>query len=817
MASKVMKISSLRIFYVIFFILCANVSHAAVPIFHFDIPQQNASDALTALGQQADISVIYQYDVIVQFRTNRLKGRYSLSRAVNILLLNSGLQAEFGEGGRLVISVSSDVGVEGDNSVHALLSDDSNIIEEITVTSEKRETLLQSTPIAITAVTPDVVEITQVEDIRDLQMLAPSITFNNAPAGTQVYIRGVGQDDVNVGQNPGVAIYVDGVYHGHGFTNTAAFQDADRFEVLRGPQGTLYGRNSTGGNINITRKKPTFEATAKLTGSIGNYGAKQCSISGSTGIVDDVLAVRGFYLYKGRDGYAKNLVNGDDVDAEDLNSTAVSLLYTPSDDLEVILRGDYQKSDTHNRPRTWLEDVPGVLPPGVPGPLASGARSGGRKTRDVYGDITTTQLLELWGVSGSLSWNYNDLVLSSVVSYRNSRRDSLSDSDGTDLPLLTIDLEESAEEYSVEVNLVGNALDERLDWIVGVNYYSDDASLYAVAPVVSDAFGSLTALRQYSDELESMGLFAQANYHLTDRLRVTAGARYSKDERDAVLTGINTIGNARVSLCENSGISETWETPTFKLGFDYDLTEDAMLYGAVSSGFKAGGINATVCNDTYDEEAILAYELGFKSAYLDHRMTLNGAFYFYDYTDMQIRTWFAGQANFDNAGESRIYGAEFEFVAKPSKGFQVAAGLSIQNAEFTDAMIGDNLILGDPDVDVSGNALLRAPDLKAQLVLQQSFELKSGGSIHARYDVLYTSEYYGDAFERDITRIDSNTLQDFRLTWRDGLVNGWMVQLYVKNLTDEEYLEWILPSDIGGVIGMYAPPRTLGLRVSYSL
>ncbi|BFM17012.1 TonB-dependent receptor [Maricurvus nonylphenolicus] len=708
-----------------------------------------------------------------------------------------------------IISVTSAMSVVAQESKNA----DDFFIEEVIVTAQKREQSLQDTPVAVTAITEAVIENTDINDVRDLQMLAPSVTFNEAPAGAQIYIRGVGQDDVNIGKSPGVAMYLDGVYLGHGFANAASFQDAAQFEVLRGPQGTLYGRNSTAGNINVRTKKPTFEPTAKVSVAAGTYNATQGSISGSMGIIEDKLAVRGSYLYKERDGYAKNLTNGDDVDTEQLSSAAASVLYLPNEDMEIIVRSDYQKRDINSRPSGRLENVTDGGKGGIPSAMFVGKGS-----RDVYGDITGKLSMEVWGASSSLVWDFNDMTLNALVSYRESKRDTSSDTDGTSLFLANIIYGEKAEEYTLDVNLSGTAFEENLEWIVGANYYYDDASSDADVPAV---FGSVFVDIDYADELSSIGVFAQGTYHLTDRLRATAGLRYTRDERDTVLSKSTTFlaSSTVITECENLKLSDSWETPTFKVGVDYDLSSDAMVYGSVSRGFKAGGINGTDCNQTFDEEVILAYEMGFKSTYFDRRLLVNGAFYFYDYTDMQVRTWDTGQALLENAGESEIYGAELEVVARPFEGFQMDANLSAQKAEFTDAEISNTLVLGDPNQDVSGNAMLRAPDLKLQVGLQHTFQFDSGDSLQLRYDVLYTDEYYSDAFEREVTRMDSNTLQNFRVTWRDSQ-EDWFAQVYVENLTDEEYFDWKLPSGTGGaaptagVLGSYAPPRTAGVRVS---
>ena len=819
----------------------------------FEIEPQPLATALIEFGQQAGRSVLLQH-ALRNIQTKGLHGAYEPTAGLHILLAETGLEFKETDSGIIVsqpvakilpVAASkpeprSLLGRIGTILTAVLIGSpviaiaeeagdsSSKIIEEIVVTAQKREGALRKTPIAITAVTADMIGKLDISDINSLEKLAPSLTYNHAAAGLQLYIRGVGQDAPTIGSSPGVAVYVDGIYHGHQFANAATALDADRFEVVRGPQGTLYGRNSTGGNINIHSAKPHFDKELKISATAGSDKLRKFSLTGNLPIKSDVVAIRGTIMSHDRDGYRKNLVDGSDLDEVNTFAANMSLLFTPSSDFEMVLRADYQKDKGGPRPLVYAELVPGS---GL-SPLVFGAQSVGRSDTDVYHDFEDFEETELKGISATLTWQLGSTTLRSVTSVRDSKRTGQVDSDGTDLAFVVGFNHVETTEISQEFNLLGSAMEGKLDWIVGVNYYKDDASaeylfdlpffafLLPPLPPLPNLNGVVTTIpfihSKLDDDLESVGVFAQGTYSLSDETRLTLGYRYTRDEKDVQISSFSNITPPSAHCIDSAG-SKKWTPSTFKIGVDHDLSDENMVYASFSRGFKAGGFNVTSCGGSpYDEEVLNAYELGYKGSFMDGQLTLFSSVYYYDYSDMQVRRFVELRVEFDNAAEAEIYGFESEFVFQPSSNWRIDGGFNWQSAEYKKGMLDDSMVGGILEVDISGNQLLRAPDLKANMGVQFTHWLNSGASLEARYDASYSDSYYVDAHENSFARIDSRTVQNFRVTWSNA-DRSTFIQLFVNNLGNEKHLEWLLNTpSAGGTVGMWAAPRTYGVRFGFS-
>ena len=264
--------------------------------------------------------------------------------------------------------------------------------------------------------------------------------------------------------------------------------------------------------------------------------------------------------------------------------------------------------------------------------------------------------------------------------------------------------------------------------------------------------------------------------------------------------------------CADNKDTKEWSKVTWKLGADLDISENAMLYSSVSTGFKAGGFNSGSCVDSYDEESLVAYEIGLKSQFLDDTLRLNGAMFYYDYTDMQVRSFQGTELAIANAGESEITGVELDFVYQPSNKIKIDGGLALLDATFSDAVLDDAMIPGVNEISVKGNRLERAPKTKFNLGVEYS-----AGDLGVRYEVTYSDAMYVDSFENDFSEIDSYTRQNVRLFWRPSSNKAIDMQLYVENLTDEQTIDYLVPTAfVGGVVGSYAPPRTWGILINWT-
>jgi iron complex outermembrane receptor protein len=310
---------------------------------------------------------------------------------------------------------------------------------------------------------------------------------------------------------------------------------------------------------------------------------------------------------------------------------------------------------------------------------------------------------------------------------------------------------------------------------------------------------------------KSQAVFAQGTFHVTDDLRATAGARYTSDEKDMVQSWRINISP---SGCDNLKQDEKWSEATWKVGADYDVTEDVLLYGSVSRGFKAGGFNGGSCGNEYDPEELLAYEVGLKTVFADRRVQLNLAGFYYDYDDYQARLFIGGSARIENAVKATVQGAEAEFLIRPFGGFEIDGSVSWLDGEFDQYLSDNPMTPATTLIDLKGNQLLRSPEWSYNVGAQYTFELSEFGSLTARYELASKDDYYISIFNDDFTVVDSYTIQNFRLIWSDG--RKWQVQAFVENLSDEEYLEALLISpSVGGALGMWALPRTWGVQLSF--
>jgi iron complex outermembrane recepter protein len=749
------------------------------------------------------------------------------------------------------------------------------IIEMIVVTAQKRETALQETPIAITALTSAQIERDQIQDFRDVALHTPSMTFTQLQGYTQIAMRGVGLDLTNLSAETSVALYEDGVYRGASFIQGMPSFDMERIEVLRGPQGTLYGRNATAGAINIVTKAPA--ETADFNGSIllGDYDRRRAEL-GVSGPLGGIVSGRASLVYDDRDGYRKNRTLGRDEDAAELMGVRGSLYFDFNEDLELVLRGDYTKLDGSTGIFLTAQESPtplGITPSNVGGFLTfPNPDLGGLSLADVFGlefpearqpvvldpddlehyqEQPNSRKLEQKGVSGTLTWNTGDITVKLIGAYRESEMRFISDSDATDILMLTNDAYQKNEQTTFELNVSGFAWDGRVNWLVGAYYFQEDGfarffydldalqttfeALFGIfgpggeplPPGTLAAFGTrlktgLPSAAPFLDfaisqDSESRAIFGQGTVSLTDTLRLTLGARYTQDEKDSYRRLTNNLGG---EPCDNPD-DESWNETTGTAILDYSLGDNTLLYGSIATGYKAGGFNPGECLGAFDPEKLLAYELGAKTTLLDGRLQLNGAVFNYRYDDIQVNRFIENASSITNAAEADIIGAELEFVLVPGGGFSFDGGITWLDTEYGGGATFSNPILGGDPIVVDGNDLLRSPKWKTYLGGQYEHET-AVGRFMVRLDSAYSASYYFDVFEASLPNQNtmkqgSYTLYNARLSW-ESLDGRYEVQGFVENLTDELYSETRQAiGTTGAILAEFSAPRRYGVRLTARL
>ena len=527
-------------------------------------------------------------------------------------------------------------------------------IEEIVVTATKRTQSLQDVAGSISALDDAQIRLRGVSTTEDLIQHVPGMHFFRQGGNQFISIRGIGLSLPQGFADPSVATHVDGVFLSR--TNMGSLQmiDLERVEVLRGPQGTLYGRNSTGGVINFITKKPTEEFEGSLSAGAGSWD-KVTADGYISGPITDKLLGRLSASYSDHDGYYDTVSpRSGDLAEERHESFRAMLRYLPTDNLTIDLsvsheREEYQIIQQPVDPNIFAL-ITLFLPPGAVTSYEPHTSSAQAPFPHAEKESTMASLIANWDVS-------DDLAFRSITAYVDHERGpDWTDAGGYTVPLLPVGTPEhprttETDTFSQEFNLIGTSLDDKLDWTVGFFYHTENHKPRLAAFIPAFA---LAIDQSYHEDIEAMAAFVDVTYHLTDNFRVNAGLRQSRDEKDFQHRLTNNFTAAdptdRIYLCgPNSATNDgkhsfEWDTTSPKLRFEWDASENHLLYVQWQEGFKPGGINVGQCNDIYQPEEITSYEVGFKSTLLNGVMTLNGGFYNYDYKNHQAQIFPPGQA-----------------------------------------------------------------------------------------------------------------------------------------------------------------------------
>jgi len=758
-------------------------------------------------------------------------------------------------------------------------------IEEITITAEKRETNLQETPIAVTAITSDAIEQQGLEDFNDVQFIAPALVYGEIADMAQITMRGIGVDASTIDAEPGVGLYQDGVYRG-GLTSSAGlFFDVERIEVLRGPQGTLYGRNTTGGALNVITKLPGEAYAFEGEALYGGYDRRRVFAALDAPLAPGLLGVRGAFAYDARDGYTDNSLTGNEEDDADAKQAKLAAVLTPGETLEIDLRFNWIDSDYGGPPFIKTFDVPafplfisatdpgGVLPP-LPG-IPAGVPFSKPDPRNVNYDGDQEYTRDSWDLNATLTWDFADAVrLKWISGYLDMEQDlNPLNNDGVSLRLLEGDYEQENEEWQQEINLSGSAFGEQLEWIAGFFYYESDifevyryrlpdlqftyewlfsGFIPACAPTPTGPttanpsnclalFGTTLAgastpvpfLEFALDQnLKSWALFTQETFRLTESLRITAGFRWSKDQKVDIHSQVLNLDPSGATGCLGLRSEEEWSEPTGKLGVDFDLGEDLLIYAFYSRGFKSGGYNVGLCGNTYDPEFVNAYEAGAKTSWLDNRVRLNVSAFYNDYTDYQARLFINNAAVIENAADAKTYGVEIEAAWVPIEPLRFDLAVSYLTAEFETFIVDDPLASNLGTIpcpnpvnpaelcqNAEGNALPRAPDWKVGFAAQYDFVLGGAGDLTLRGEYSFTDTQFHTVFENAFAKQKGYSIGNLRAIWTapDSLLPGLSFQAFVENIGDEDYVTVHAPNaTTGSTISNFGPPRTWGIQVNYA-
>jgi iron complex outermembrane receptor protein len=730
-----------------------------------------------------------------------------------------------------VLAVISSVSLQ---AVPAMAQNAPTQLEEIVVTAQRREQNLQQVPIAISAMTAEMLAQSGLRDPRDLQGFVPNLQFQSGTAATTsiIFLRGVGIGDFNANTTGAVGVYVDDVFQGATSGKLFNVFDGDGIEVLRGPQGTLYGRNTTGGAIRFSSRKPTDEFAANMSMLYGRYD--EFRLEGGIGgpIVEDKVNVRIAGLYNQRDGWLRNRATGNDLNDLDLWAARAIVDFTPMDTL--LLRLTVHGGANRGGARQFQHRGQGVDFFGDPAFDANGVPLDGLGYADTDGnanagdyDVEGQEDVDVFGASLFGRLDLDGVTLTSITAYEEVDRSTLEDTDASPNDVLTAVYIDEPRQWSQELRIQSTD-GERLDWILGAFYFHDDLdtdSSYDLLralrvptddnPTGFDPANSIGLLRYpFTQTTESVAVFGQTDFRLGETLTLTTGLRYTADSIDFEYQSFFDELGFIVPVLDIDD-SEDFSNLSGRLALSYQASDDMLLYASVSSGYNSGGFPGAASTDPlqlkpFDSEDLYAYEAGIKSEFMDRRLRFNAAAFYYDYQDLQVfiydvSTGIPIQRKL-NAGSGEIYGLEADLTFRPTSGLDLFLSMSVLDSEYKDFADG----LGN---DFSGNKLVNAPEFSATAGLSYTHPLGDAGSLRALLDGSYQSRVYFTPANDPLYGESDVTMLNARLAWArsDGRIE---VALWGKNLTDERWVNFIAP-----VITMdqlnYNDPQTYGIELSY--
>lgn len=724
---------------------------------------------------------------------------------------------KLGYGGCLLMAAAA---LSAHNS-NAAESEKKLVLEEIVVTAQKREESAMDTPLSLTALNSQSMEDRQVDSLEDINLVAPGVRSGMTNGVNRLFIRGIGLQSFASGSDASAGFYVDGVFVGRPSFQITSFFDVDRLEVVRGPQGTLYGRNATAGAVNLLTQRPTEEFSGYVDVTAGNY--KLLSTTGAvSGPLNTEGSVRGRLAFNtlNRDGYGTDLAQNHHVNDANQRSFRGTLEFFPSDDLDVTLIAEHHLENDNNYYTMSFGAYPGYTLEGVSdtGDIPAGIEESNSfdAATDLRGNTNTREASALTAL---VNYDINDMFsFSSITGWRKGSRVNDTNSDNTSAGLINTYYHEDNEQFSQEFQLNYEAAD--LSVVAGLYYYEEDITNYVLVPFVQfDEPGEppVEYIQDGTMDISAIAAFTQATYSVTDKFRATLGLRYSRETREHVgqFTGLFVP-------VYNTDADKTWSSVTPKVGFEYDVTADTLLYASWTEGFKSGTYNVGQNNSSENNpdgvvnpEEVEAYEVGFKSRLMDGRVELSGAGFWYDYTDLQVNKIIGIATLTVNAGEAENKGIELATRAQLTERIALDANLTWIDATFTDFSSTNPLFPDEGEQDLTGNQLPGAPEYAAGIGLSYTVPMDSGALVTARLDASYSDNIYFSEFndkaisQESVTKI--NTLVRYESAGGD-----YSVTLWGKNITDEYIASNItLGVGLSGFprYGAVEPPRTFGVTL----
>jgi len=709
---------------------------------------------------------------------------------------------------------------------------------DIIVTATKRSEKLKDIPASISSIGGATLERLNVTNIWDLTAKTANVridTSNNA-VGPRIFIRGLGTNDVNANGTTSVSLYMDEVVLASPTISGFPAFDIDRIEVLRGPQGTLWGVNTTGGLVHMVSKRPTEEASGFARVSYGSFNEKNLEAGFGGSLIDGLLAARVSGLFYDRDGTIFNKFNGKTLGGKRQFAGRVQLLLTPATGWSALL-------SLHGRSQDGDSQVF----------IGRGARAGNTDARGNYApyqnrvanlnqepdQLHQSQEGATLNVQGDLGF----ATLTSITGYEKARYRSFDDDDGTPADVSRFFARRpDVNQITQELRLTSNDTTSPLKWIIGGFYLRGEVNKAAQGDIYSPSGGfgaacapnacvDITTITQHD---KSVAVFGHLDYQVSDRFKVSGGLRYTKDTKNINLLDQYFIANPADPLNPANAIpgslanyqapvnkSDNWGKLTFDVAAHYELTPDVSVYARFARGFRSGNFNGGVTGggpvDTVEPETLDAYEAGVKSSLLDGKVLFNLTGYHYNYKSIQtFLVTDAAILQLTNAGDGRVNGFETELEIRPAKGLNLSANLGYADTKFTTSFLAP--IPGPPAtdfLDVKGNSFQRAPKWTLRLDGEYTVDLGSKGSLYLFNGWSYQSTIYMNPINNAVSQglgltVPSYWLGDARVGYRTA-DDRFDISLWARNITDKTYVV----TSYGPYVGNW--PSAYGMRRSFGV
>ena len=711
-------------------------------------------------------------------------------------------------------------------SVSVLAQD--NALEEVVVTATKRSVALQDLAGSANVLGADKLGPGGIQEVRDMQVDIPNLSLGDQFGFARVFMRGIGMTSIDIGGEGAVAFLQDGAIVPRPAAQLMGMFDLDQVEVLRGPQGTLYGRGATAGAINMVTAKPGKELGGYLSVTAGNYGLAQ--FKGAIDVpMGDALSMRLAGSLDSRDGYGNNIFTGSDINDRDASAYRATLVYDAGGPLTATLSAQYYEEDDNNYAFSYFGQSEGSsipVPFGVPilGGNTVGMVGGG--FYDINSDQEPINDRDGQLINLTIDYAFNDRwSLKSITSSQSMDRFLRDDLDSTDANLFgQNNYTEESDSFGQE--LILNYSADRLDVLGGVMYFEEDLYgevrvpltnlCFLLAPAacgtpVGDFLNGGNYLQDGDVDIEAWGAYVEANYSISDKWSVIAGLRYNYEERD----GTGSFIFDAISLNVPTNQRESWNDLTPRITLQYSPNDNMLLYATYTEAFKSGVINTGSTSPPLDPETVDAFEVGLKGQNASGTLRYSVAAFFYDYQDMQIS--FVDETSTVstvNAAEAENSGIELEIDGSLGNGFAFDFYLTYLNAEYQEFFNGD-YANGFAITDLSGNTLPNAPESTAKLGLTWEGAV-GGGTLTVRGEAYYQDDVYftewnrEDAYQKSYEQINASV--DY--SWNDQ----WLLSLWGRNLSDEEVMSNNIitaPLYDSLRVGAVLPPRTYGATVTY--